>query len=446
MVCLLLMLASAGCARDIVNADVASSAQGVASYSVTSYGAKGDGIADDGPAIQRAMNAAATVGGNVTFPCGEFALLSVASTAPGGRSLLYLSGAHSVAMTGQGSCTHLFTALPQKTVVEFAGSAQMSVAQMKISALNAKYVETYGMDGGSAVRFTGVAGGRITQVEVDGATAGALYVTGGTSNVTVANNYVHDTYGAGIWEDDCSGLNAQNCSPSKPPVNNIYDSNMLTNTTLAMLSALDLDDGNGVSNAILRNNTISWTRQPVAGNPNVQCIQVNNASNVTVSNNSCSGTPWNGIVITTGPGGFSKGVTIQGNTIQNSGTASSGGSGIVVYDAPTGQGISGFNVSDNMISTAANDGISLYPASKPGNVHDGHLLNNSITLVDQKSPGSNFGIDVESSAAITVSANTITCNGKCIAAGVNVHGSTATTPKATDNQTFDILGLPLVIR
>jgi hypothetical protein len=430
---------------DVDSADPLASSRTSSVYSVTSYGAKGDGVADDGPAIQRAMNAAAGTGGQVTFPCGEFALLSVAGAAPGSRSLLYLSGVHDITMSGQGSCTHLFTALPQKTVVEFAGSKLISVSQMRITALNAKYIETYGMDGGSAIRFTGVAGGSISQIEVDGATAGALYVTGGTSNVTVGSNYLHDIYGAGIWEDDCSGLNAQNCQPSMPPVNNVYESNILTNTTLAMLSALDLDDGNGVSNAIVRNNTISWTHAPIAGNANVQCIQVNNASGVSVLNNNCSGTPWNGIVVTTGPAGFSKDVTIQGNTVQNSGTASNGGSGIVLYDASSGLGVSNFSVSENTVSTAANHGISVF-STKPGNIHDGRLTTNSISLVDQKSPGSSFGIDVESSAMVTVSANTITCNGKCIAAGVNVHASTGTSPAVTDNQTFNILGLPLVIR
>ena len=190
-------------------------------YVVTSFGARGDGISDDGPAIQKAMTAAAAAGsGQVTFPCGEFFLQSVVGTAPGSRSLLYLKGASRVYLSGQGHCTHLFTRLSQKSVLEFEGSDRVAVANMRISALNAPYVETYGLDGGSAIRFSGVTNGSITHVEVDGASAGALYLTKGTSHSTVANNFIHDTYGGGIWEDDCGGASATTCAPSSPPMYN----------------------------------------------------------------------------------------------------------------------------------------------------------------------------------------------------------------------------------
>ena len=416
-------------------------------YSVAQYGAKGDGVTDDGPAIQKAMSAAAAAGGGqVTFPCGEFQLLTVAGAAPSGRSLLYLSGVDGVQVLGQGSCSHVFTSLAQKSVFEVQGSTLIAFSKLRITALNVRYVETYGMDGGSAIRFTGVTNGSISNVEVDGASAGALYLTAGTSNVSVTNNLVHDTYGAGIWEDDCGGENAHNCLPSKPPANNIYDSNTLTNTTLAALSALDFDDGNGSSHAIVRNNTISWTRSPLAGNNEVQCIQINNTSDVSVMNNTCSGTPWNGIVITTGPSGYSKGVEISSNTIQNSGGGAIGGAGIVVYDDPAGAGVSGFTVSYNTISSTADNGITVYAASKPGNVHDGQILNNSVVLADLRVPGSSVGIDVEHSASMTVAANDISCNGTCIAAGVKVVDSAATTPAMSTNQVVNILGQALVIQ
>jgi hypothetical protein len=178
----------------------------------------------------------------------------------------------------------------------------------------------------------------------------------------------------------------------------------------------------------------------------VHCIQVNNASNVNVQSNSCTGTPWDAIVITTGTTGKSRGITIQGNTIQDSGTALNGGSGIVVYDAPLGQGISSFTVASNSITTAANDGIRLYAASKPGNVQQAQVTGNTIYMVDQRSPGSSYGIDIEYSAAITATANTITCNGKCIAAGVRVNSSAATSPSSSSNQVVTILGPPLLIQ
>ena len=447
MICFLLALGMSGCVAPVADLSAADGKPTPSTiFKVASYGAKGDGIADDAPAIQRTLAAAAAAGGGqVVFPCGTFSLQSVAGAAPSGRSILYLVNATGIQVLGQGNCSHIVTTMAQKSVLEFEDSSKVSVASVWITALNAPYVETYGMDGGSAVRFTGVTNGNISQVQVDGASAGALYLTKGTSKTSVTDNVVHDTYGAAIWEDDCGAASAVNCAPSVPPTNNVYQSNTFTNTALDAGSAINIDDGNGVSNAMIQNNNVSWTRQPVAGNPGVHCIQVNNASNVTVLTNSCTGTPWDGIVITTGVGGKSAGVIIQGNTIQKSGTGSDGGSGIVVYDAPQGLGITGFSIASNSIINAADDGIRLYAASKAGNVQDAQVQDNTIFMVDQRSPATRYGVDIEFSAGITISSNTITGNGECIAAGVRVNSSTATTPTVTSNTTVDIAGVPLLV-
>jgi hypothetical protein len=315
---------------------------------------------------------------------------------------------------------------------------------MKITALNAIYVETFGMDGGSAVRFSGVSYGNISNLEVDGATAGAIYITEGTSNTSVVSNSVHDTYGSGIWEDDCGGASATSCAPSLPPTNNVYTSNTLTNTTLAGVTALTLDDGGGDSFAVIQGNTISWTYPPLPGYQ-PHCIQIGNASDASVLNNSCKGTPWDGIVITAAGGAAALRDTVQGNTIVSSGSPGFGGSGIVVYDDPTGGGISGFVVANNTILTAQTDGIRIYAPPGVGGVHDGQVTGNNISMVDQMSPGSRYGITVNTSANIAVSGNAISCNGSCIAVGVYIYNSTGTPPTTASNQVTNIAGVPLLV-
>jgi hypothetical protein len=447
MLCLLLLAANLGCGSDLYAGDTeAAAAAASKTFSVTAYGAIGDGINDDAPAIERAMQAAAVAGGGqVTFPCGEFAVNSLQGGAPGARSALYIAGATGVQLVGQGHCSHVFTALPQKSLFEFAHSQQIVVTQLHLAALNAAYVETYGMDGGSAVRFTGVSSGSISSVEVDGASAGALYLTAGTSHITVTKNYVHNTYGAAIWEDDCGASSATSCAPSLPPSYNVYSGNTVTDTAFTMYSAISVDDGNGVSNAVIQNNVISWTRLPPVGNGQDACIGVNNASNVSVLNNTCTMAPWNGIIVTTGPGGLDANITVQGNTITSPGQGPVAGDGITAYNGPQGKGLTGLVLAYNTISHAAANGIELNDAAMRGAITGGQAVNNTITMVDQRSPGTAFGIDVEYGGAIAVSGNQIQCNGQCIAAGVNVNHSNGTQPAATDNSVVNILGVPLRI-
>jgi hypothetical protein len=417
-------------------------------FSVTSYGAKGDGVTDDGPSIAEAITAAIATGGQVTFPCGEFSLQSVTGAAPAGRSLLYFKGARNLQLVGQGHCSHLVTTIPQTSVLEFEDSTGISIGSLHITALNVHFHEKYGMEGGSAVRFSGVNKGNIDHVEVDGAAGAALYLTKGAANILVSNNFVHDTYAAAVWEDDCGAANDRNCEPSLPPSHNIFESNTFTNTSLDLGTALVLDDGGGSSYAIIRDNTISWNRQAVSENtnPGVHCIQINNTSWATVVHNNCNGTPWDGIAVTTGRTGKSVGVTIDNTTIKNSGTGPKGGAGIVVYNDPQGRGISGFAITSNTITAAADDGIRLVSASNPEGLRDGRVENNKIQNVDQRSPGKGYGIAIRNATNITVNSNYISCNGRCIAAGVYVKSSPGVSPAANANQVVNILGPPLSIR
>jgi hypothetical protein len=448
MICGMVLAGMLACGEGVESVLPADSASlPLKTYSVSSYGAKGNGFADDAPSIEKAMLAAAAAGGGqVTFPCGEFAVKSLQGGAPGARSALYVQQARGVQLIGQGHCSHIFTSIPQKSLFEFAQSQQIVVTQMHLTALNAQYVETFGMDGGSAVRFTGVSYGSITAVEVDGASAAALYITAGTSHSSVTDNNIHDVYGAAIWEDDCGAASSQSCAPSLPPSYNTYSGNTVRDASFYTYTAISIDDGNGVANAVIENNSVSWTRLPALGSGQNGCIGVNNATNVSVLNNTCTMAPWDGIVVTTGVSGVDKNITVQGNTIDSAGRGPIGGNGITVYNGPKGEGIVDITLAYNSITNVAANGIQLNDSAMAGSITGGQVVHNTITLADLRIPGTTFGIDVEYGGVVVVTANVVQGDGRCISAGVNVNHSNGTTPGTSDNVVSNILGIPLQIQ
>ena len=118
----------------------------------------------------------------------------------------------------------------------------------------------------------------------------------------------------------------------------------------------------------------------------------------------------------------------------------------MVYNDAQGRGISGFAITSNTITAAADDGIRLVSASNPEGLRDGRAENNKIQNVDQRSPGKGYGIAIRNATNITVNSNYISCNGRCIAAGVFVKSSPGVSPSANANQVVNILGPPLSIR
>lgn len=63
--------------RLVVTGGVDGAAAAAGTYSVTAYGAVGDGVADDAPAVQAALDAAAVDGGQVVVPPGEYKLVTL---------------------------------------------------------------------------------------------------------------------------------------------------------------------------------------------------------------------------------------------------------------------------------------------------------------------------------------------------------------------------------
>ena len=87
-------------------------------FNVRAYGAVGDGRADDGPAIQRAIDAAIHTGrpSTVIVPAGHYLL-----------SRLVMAGAHDISLVGT-SGTVLIGTMPRLTILTIVGSSDVRVA------------------------------------------------------------------------------------------------------------------------------------------------------------------------------------------------------------------------------------------------------------------------------------------------------------------------------
>jgi hypothetical protein len=94
----------------VVGASSAHAQESPIMYDVTDYGAVGDGIANDAPAIQAAIDAAWSTGGEIVIPAGNFRIASsVTANMLGGGSQLTIRGA--------GGATRLHIATPMPLAV-----------------------------------------------------------------------------------------------------------------------------------------------------------------------------------------------------------------------------------------------------------------------------------------------------------------------------------------
>jgi hypothetical protein len=106
---------------------------------VKSYGAQGDGVADDSVAIQAAISACATLGGTVTLPAGQYF-----TTVP----LLIPAG---VSLRGDGEGSNPRNPNPLLgSVIEYRGSDFALRIQGDLVQLDSLFIYDAGLNGGTA--------------------------------------------------------------------------------------------------------------------------------------------------------------------------------------------------------------------------------------------------------------------------------------------------------
>lgn len=446
---LLCLTYTSGCGVALKNTAAPANSQNTTNIplqvSVASFGAIGDGDNDDTTAISRALRYIVSQGGGiVTIPCGTYLIDTVNPSVAGARSLLYVKNATNVTLQGKGSCSSILTRVPHVSLIEFEDSSDISILDMHLTAVNTPYVEKFGWNGGSAIRFSGVSKGLIKSIEIDGSSAGAIYLTKGSSGVVVSNNYIHDTEGSAIWEDDCSTASQWSCAPSSPPYRNVIQANQIVDSSLDMLTAISLDDGNATTNTIVDDNQISWTTKVIAA-PHVHCIQVGDVSHATISNNSCTNTPWDAIAVVTGVNGVTSNVTIAGNTLTNSGTHPSEGSGVVVYAGQQSREIDDIKVIDNVVDIASDDGIRLATPGSDRSINGVSITGNVVHDSDHREPGSHSGIYIKNGVNVIVNGNVISGDSMYIADGVRVD-PVGDSISLEGNTVKDILGIPYSVQ
>ncbi len=392
-------------------------------FQVTAYGALGNGVHDDRPAIQAAMDAAmAAGGGTVYFPSGNYLL---ASATAAGAQLVETSWGDAYTLNFVGSGATLSTSTVNISMLELVGKWRNS----EITGLT--FLNTHGLttQASSALYLQGGGGNQLRNNKVSGNTFKnfeAMIIVTGTDTLSIDNNaFVMDQGrdsgsstntmpNIAIWLHD-NGANGD--SVRVRIANNSYKGcGSLTDITSTVSHSCGDGLVNGVGYAgLIEGNTVQgFSAEGIAVG---QMLSPNPGT--TITGNLIDGTMIPGDQF--GGGGWGIRVDANYTTVTNNIVINSV-NGIFAC-AQTGCGGTGVNavglrISDNTVMTlnsgtqAVYSGINLVGLSR-SIVTGNHVTFNSGTL---RSPGQTFGIGITGSTStnlsdsMTVTGNTVTNN------------------------------------
>lgn len=345
------------------------------SVNVKDYGAKGDGVADDAPAIQKAINALAATGGTVNIPAGIYMLGTSAGSAlnfPDGSGIqsAILTNKSNVTLKGAGSGTILkLMAHKKMRAISVTKSSNVTIDSIVVDGNKSQRSDGQGWPSADVVD-TLIAGDNLS------------------NHITVQNcevrNGIED--GIGFWKSDDATV--QNCYS--------HDNG----TVPAGGAGISLSGGaraKAIGNRV-ENNTATgiWSAY---GSQNVT-IQNN-----TIKNNLKAGITIGGFTAELGAGNNS-GFTISGNTL--SGNGSAGFDGILVGSANNGT-ITGNTLNNNVYDSIGitDDGVN--PPSSGWTITN-NFCSNTDSIGTQK-----WGIRIlAKSSGIILRGNTCQNNGTSV--------------------------------
>lgn len=273
-----------------------------APFSVLDYGAVGDGIANDAPAVQLAINAVAALGrGTVVFPSGKTYFLNA-----------QINFCDNLTIMGYGAkivAGRSYAAINTPLFKNFANST-LNVPGIILASEN---ITVLGLtfDGAD----TGVPGGLVPNVDMHGVILcfGGWTAGSGVNGVVVRDCTFTNFEGAPVF-----AYRSQNLD-----ISDNYFENIFANATLSIGASIDCHEVDG---AIISGNRIDHTS---------------------------TGKSWHGIVVLDWDTG-SKNVNVTNNVIRNL----NGGDGISCEgNSPSAVNLDNCVIADNVISDCAGDGI-----------------------------------------------------------------------------------------
>lgn len=325
---------------------------------VKSFGAKGDGIADDTAALQAAVNAA-TSGATVFVPDGTYRV----TTADGACKTrgLVLMGSMTLSLASNAILQAIPNACPSYALVHIVGTSDVNIVGGTLLGDRAGHAGTAG-ESGQCLWLEGTSNVSLRHVAIKECWGDGIYL-GGTDNhnVTVCSvnvdhvrrNGISIVAADGVTIDASSFDNTQGTAPQSGIDLEPNAGQRVTHVSVTR-SSFSHSGGHGfqvttatgpISSSSFRGNTITQS-----GDYGVLLT----GTDLIFADNIVDGSSW-GIVINTAN------ITVMGNTIRNSSR-----NGI--------QTLGGSIISHNTVESSANAGIALYGN---GSTIDANVIQNN---------------------------------------------------------------------
>ena len=167
--------------------------------SAKDFGCVGDGQADDGPALQRAIDAALDQGRTLLLPAGHYRVNSTLNVASSARRNYAVPGPgyakHSLRLVGEGlSLTSITAAVEMHAVLNFSANNSKTYGPAAPEATEGQYMSDLSINAAGKANYSifapGIARSRFERVDISGALSVGLSIGYGWCNCEYSYSFV----------------------------------------------------------------------------------------------------------------------------------------------------------------------------------------------------------------------------------------------------------------